>query len=402
MKKTNKIYCRIYQGVLRLASYFLPWRKPILLEGINCIQKLPGIMKKEGTDKVLIVTGRHIGASGLMDPLLSCLHKEEVEFYIYSRTVPNPTVDNIGEALEIYRSHRCNGIIAFGGGSPIDCAKGVACRVARPDKSIAQMKGVLKVRKKLPPLIAVPTTSGSGSETTVAAVISNPGTHEKYAINDPMLIPQYAVLDPSITAGLPPQITASTGMDALTHAVEAYIGRSNTKETKRMAVEAVKLIFANIYTAYSHGSDLRARENMQKASFYAGAAFTRAYVGYVHAIAHSLGGFYGVPHGLANAVILPYILEAYGKPAHGKLADLADIVGITDPTDTIRQKAEKFIAAIRQLNRMMGIPEKIEGILNSDIPLMAERACRESNPLYPVPRIMDRKELEGIFGLIMG
>jgi len=393
------LYCRIYQIILRLSSYLLVWRKPELLEGIDSIQRLPALIKSKGVN-ILIVTGPHVAKSGLMDSLLLGLKKESVNYFIYDKTVPNPTIDNIEEALKIYNTNNCNGIVAFGGGSPIDCAKGVACRVARPQKTIAQMKGLLKVRKKLPLLIVIPTTAGTGSETTIAAVISNPSTHEKYAINDPVMIPQYAVLDPVITAGLPPHLTATTGMDALTHAVEAYIGRSNTKETKRKAIKATKLIFNNIYKAYSDGSDLEARENMQKASFYAGIAFTRAYVGYVHAIAHSLGGFYGVPHGFANAIILPYILEAYGKSAYQKLSELADAVGITEVSDTKEQKAHKFIEAIKQLNKDMNIPNKIDKILDKDIPLMVERANKESNPLYPVPKIMRKKELGQIYDLI--
>jgi len=393
------LYCRIYQIILRLSSYLLVWRKPELLEGIDSIQRLPALIKSTGVN-ILIVTGPHVAKSGLMDSLLLGLKKESVNYFIYDKTVPNPTIDNIEEALKIYNTNNCNGIVAFGGGSPIDCAKGVACRVARPQKTIAQMKGLLKVRKKLPLLIVIPTTAGTGSETTIAAVISNPSTHEKYAINDPVMIPQYAVLDPVITAGLPPHLTATTGMDALTHAVEAYIGRSNTKETKRKAIKATKLIFNNIYKAYSDGSDLEARENMQKASFYAGIAFTRAYVGYVHAIAHSLGGFYGVPHGFANAIILPYILEAYGKSAYQKLSELADAVGITEVSDTKEQKAHKFIEAIKQLNKDMNIPNKIDKILDKDIPLMVERANKESNPLYPVPKIMRKKELGQIYDLI--
>jgi alcohol dehydrogenase class IV len=283
----------------------------VLSEGINSLQNLPKIVKNRNISKVLIVTGPKIYSSGLLDVMLKGLEKEGVTYYIYYKTIPNPTIDNVEAALEIYKSNNCKGIIAFGGGSPIDCAKGVACRVARPEKTIPQMKGLLKVRKNLPPLIAIPTTAGSGSETTVAAVLSNPSTHEKYAINDPVIIPHYAVLDPVLTAGLPQHVTSTTGMDALTHAVEAYIGRGNTKETKMMAIMATKLIFENIYKAYSDGTDLNARGNMQKASFYAGIAFTRAYVGYVHAVAHTLGGFYRIPHGLANAVILPYVLELY-------------------------------------------------------------------------------------------
>lgn len=393
-------YCRIYQGILKLSSNLLPWREPELIDGINSIQRLPSLIKKKGISKVLIVTGRVISSLGLMDNLLKGLEEEEIHYYVYDKTVQNPTIDNIEEALKIYNSNGCMGIIAFGGGSPIDCAKGVACRVARPDKTIPQMRGVLKVRKKLPPLIAIPTTAGSGSETTVAAVISNTSTHEKYAINDPAIIPQYAVLDPVLTAGLPPHVTSTTGMDALTHAVEAYIGRSNTKETKTMATKATKLIFDNIYKAYSDGSNLEARENMQKASFYAGIAFTRAYVGYVHAVAHTLGGFYGIPHGLANAVILPYVLELYGESAHKSLAELADVVQITEPSDTTQEKAHKFIEAVKRLNKEMAIPNKITGILDKDISLMVERADKESNPLYPVPRIMSKKELAKIYYLI--
>lgn len=393
-------YCRIYQGILKFSSDLLPWREPELIDGINSIKRLPVLIKEKGISKVLIVTGRVISSLGLMDNLLKGLEEEGIAYYVYDKTVPNPTIDNIEEALKIYNSNGCMGIIAFGGGSPIDCAKGVACRVARPDKTIPQMRGVLKVRKKLPPLIAIPTTAGSGSETTIAAVISNTSTHEKYAINDPAIIPQYAVLDPVLTAGLPPHVTSTTGMDALTHAVEAYIGRSNTKETKMMAIKATKLIFDNIYKAYLDGSNLEARENMQKASFYAGIAFTRAYVGYVHAVAHTLGGFYGTPHGLANAVILPYVLELYGESAHKSLAELADAVQITEPSDTIQEKAHKFIEAVKRLNKEMAIPDKITGILDKDIPLMVERADKEANPLYPVPRVMSKKELEKIYYLI--
>ncbi|MDD3416598.1 MAG: iron-containing alcohol dehydrogenase [Lachnospiraceae bacterium] len=395
-----KLYCRIYQTIFKLASAFLPWRKPELLEGINSLQNLPEIVKNRNINKVLIVTGPQIFSLGLLDVMLKGLEKEGVTYYIYNKTVQNPTIDNVEDALEIYKSNNCKGIIAFGGGSPIDCAKGVACRVARPEKTIPQMKGLLKVRKNLPLLIAIPTTAGSGSETTVAAVLSNPTTHEKYAINDPVIIPHYAVLDPVITTGLPQHVTSTTGMDALTHAVEAYIGRGNTKETEMMAIKATKLIFENIYKAYSDGTDLNARGNMQKASFYAGIAFTRAYVGYVHAVAHTLGGFYGIPHGLANAVILPYVLESYGKSAQKRLAELADVVDITKPTDTIENKAHKFIEAIKELNREMKIPDKIMGINDKDIPLMVKRADKESNPLYPVPRIMDKKELEKIYYLI--
>lgn len=386
-------YCRIYQGAFRLVSPLLPWRKPELLEGANSLQQLPPLIKARGTDRVLIVTDKGLASLGLLDGLLDGLQREGIDYAVYDETVPNPTIDNIETALALYHARQCQGLIAFGGGSPMDCAKGVAARVARPEKSIPQLRGVLKVRKAIPPLFAIPTTAGTGSEATVAAVVSNPHTHEKFAINDPVLIPHVAVLDPLLTVKLPPHITATTGMDALTHAIEAYIGQSNTAETRACSREAVQLIFAHLLDAYADGSNLTARTQMQKAAYLAGVAFTRAYVGYVHAIAHTLGGFYGVPHGLANAVILPYVLEYYGECVHQPLAELADVAGITAPADSPVEKARKMIAAIRGLNERMNIPRKIGGIAASDIPLMAERAFHEANPLYPVPRILGKKDL---------
>ncbi len=388
-----RVYARLCQLTLRIVAYLLPWRKPELLEGEGSLHQLPQVIKKKKCNALLLVTDQGITAIGLLDSLLEALEEEGIQFVIYDKTVPNPTIENIEEALAIYHSHQCKGILAFGGGSPIDCAKGVAARVARPEKSISQMRGQLKVRKHIPPLFVVPTTAGTGSEATVAAVISNANTHEKYAINDPALIPHVAVLEPILTLNLPPHITSTTGMDALTHAVEAYIGRSNTAETKQCSKEAVSLIFNNLYEAYVNGSDVHARTQMQKASYLAGVAFTRAYVGYVHAIAHTLGGFYSIPHGFANAVILPYVLEYYGDSVHKPLAELADVAGISHPTDNDQQKATKFIEAIKKLNVDMQIPTKISGVKESDIPLMVERALQEANPLYPVPRILFKQDL---------
>lgn len=388
-----KMYCRSFQGVMRTASYLMPWREPQLLEGENSLRELAKLIKKQEIESVLIVTDQGIVSVGLMDEFLEDLRAEGINYCLYDKTVPNPTIDNIEEALDMYSTNKCQGIVAFGGGSPMDCAKGVGARVARPNKSLAQMKGVLKVLKKLPPMFAIPTTAGTGSEATLAAVVSNSSTHEKYAIMDTSLIPHFAVLDPLLTVKLPPHITAATGIDALTHAVEAYIGRSNTKDTKKYSLDAVRLIFENLYEAYSNPTNLTARSNMQKAAYLAGMAFTRAYVGYVHAIAHTLGGFYSVPHGLANAIILPYVLEYYGDSVHQPLAELADLVGIGVQSDTIEQKAVKFIDAIKILNEKMDIPKKVSGINESDIPVMVERALQEANPLYPVPRILFKEDI---------
>ena len=311
------------------------------------------------------------------------------------------TIPNVEEARELYLNHNCEAIIAFGGGSPMDCAKVAAARVAAPNKLIPSMRGTLKVLTKLPPLYAVPTTAGTGSETTIAAVIVNPETHEKFAINDPCLRPKMAVLDPELTVGLPPHITSTTGMDALTHAVEAYIGRSNTPATKAAAEKAVKMIFENLETAYNEPKNIEARDNMLNASFNAGIAFTQAYVGYVHAIAHNLGGFYNVPHGLANAIILPYVLRYYGDAIYDKLAALADIAGLKTDGMSYEEKATYFIDEICAMNARMKIPASFDCIKEEDIPTIAERAMYEGNPLYPVPKLMDEEQCEQLIRSMM-
>ena len=283
----------------------------------------------------------------------------------------------------------------------MDCAKGAGARISNPKRSINSMRGLFHVRKRLPLLIAVPTTAGTGSETTIAAVITDSETHEKSAINSSKIRPLYAALDPALTTGLPQKITSTTGIDALTHAVEAYIGGSNTPSTRRNAEKAVKLIFENLETAYNDGKNLEARNNMLLGSFCAGVAFTRAYVGYVHCIAHQLGGLYGVPHGLANAVILPYVLEYYGETAHKPLARLASFAGIGENLKTDKEKAEAFIAEIKAMERRMEIPEKFEQIKEEDIPVIVKRALKEGNPLYPVPKIMTPADCEKVVRSLM-
>lgn len=314
---------------------------------------------------------------------------------------PNPPVAEAEAIAALYRAEHCDSFVAVGGGSPMDAAKAAAALLARPHRTLAQMAGILKVRRPIPPFIAVPTTAGTGSETTLAAVVTDTKTHEKYALNDPVLRPKYAVLDPELTVGLPPHITSTTGMDALTHAVEAYIGHSNTKDTSEKAEVATKLIFENLEEAYKNGKDLHAREQMLLASHYAGIAFTRAYVGNVHAIAHNLGGFYGVPHGLANAIILPYVLDFYGETAYERLARLCECAGVAKAGQTDEQKALDFIQAIRDMNARMNIPDKIEKIQEKDIETIAKRACKEANPLYPVPRIMDLDDCIAIIHRLM-
>lgn len=312
MHLARRAWCRTYQTVFRIALPILPYTEPRILEHA---EDVPAVLQKRSIQKALIVTDPGIARLGLTASLERALTAQGIGATVYAETRANPTVSNVEEAAALYRENDCRAIIGFGGGSAMDCAKGVGARIAQPNKPINKMRGLLRVHRLLPLLIAVPTTAGTGSEVTLAAVITDDETHYKYPINDFVLIPRFAVHDPEFTRGLPASITGQTGMDALTHAVEAFIGRSTTPYTRKMARQAVQLIHDNLLEAYEHGDDMRARRNMLLAAYKAGVAFTRSYVGYVHAIAHSLGGRYGIPHGLANAIILPHMLRAYGDAA---------------------------------------------------------------------------------------
>ena len=336
MNPLKAVYCRAFQLGFKLALPLLPYREPKILKNM---EEVAETLKKKKIGSVLLVTDQGIRGCGLTAHLEKVLREQGIDCPVFDGTVPNPTIDNIEEARALYLEHSCGALIGFGGGSSIDCAKAVGARIARPNKNVRQMRGILKVGKKIPPLFAIPTTAGTGSETTLAAVITNPENQHKYPINDFVLIPHYAVLDPLVTLGLPQQLTATTGMDAMTHAVEAFIGRSTTGKTRRYAKKAVKWIYENIETVYTDGLNERARRKMLYASFLAGESFSISYVGYVHAIAHSLGGQYGTPHGLANAVILPYFLDHYGKTIDKKLAILAKNAGMADKDQSIAEAA---------------------------------------------------------------
>ncbi len=390
--------CRIYQGAFRIMLPFLPYREPKILKSNK---DLANKLKELAITNVLLVTDSGLKKLGLTAELEKAIKDKGIQLHIYDRTVPNPTTNNVAEALEMYNSFHCEAIVAFGGGSPMDCAKAVGARVVRPNKPPSKMKGVLKVMKKLPPLFAIPTTAGTGSETTIAAVITDSETRHKYAINDFSLIPHYAMLDEKLTFGLPPHITATTGMDALTHAVEAYIGRSTTKKTRQNAKDAVKLIFENLENAYHNGNNKLARANMLKASYLAGLAFTKSYVGYVHAVAHSLGGKYNIAHGLANAVLLPVVLKKYGKRIYKKLWQLGLYARLFATDTPIEQGAKLFIKKIEKMNKAMNIPTNFPELNRMDIPALAVTASKESNPLYPVPVLYNAEQLEEIYRQVL-
>lgn len=375
---------RAYQCVFGLGARLLPWRQPETITGPGSLADIPARLTRYGAHHPLVVASRRQCADPAFQQMLSRLGG----YTLFSDIKPNPPVSTVEAAAALYRQAHCDSLVAVGGGSPMDTAKAAAALVVRPGKAPEQLAGLLKVRRAIPPFIAVPTTAGTGSETTIAAVVTG-ADHHKYAISDLCLIPRCAVLDPLLTVSLPPHTTAETGMDALTHAVEAYIGRFyHTHQTDAMSEEAVVTIFRTLEHACAHGDDVEARQALLTASYQAGVAFTRAGVGNVHAIAHTLGGLYGVGHGLANAVLLPVVLRDYGAAAHRRLARLAELVGLSG--DSEADRANAFIDAIFAMNARLGIPTGFTCIREADLPQMAAWAAKEANPTYPVPVIYDR------------
>lgn len=389
--KFEVAYCRVYQAVLKVGNYFMGYRMPEYMEGAGKIRELGGFLKEKNINDVLVVTGSGMMRRGTAQPLLDGFDEAGIRYTVQCFDHSDPTSDDVEEGFKAYQDNGCKALVALGGGSRIDCAKGIAAKAVHPRKKVSQLQGLLKVHKRIPPFVAIPTTAGAGSETTVAAVIIDSATHRKAAINDPALIPKYAVFDPTLTVGLPPFTTATTGMDALCHAVEAYTNHTyNTRLENDLAKQAVKLIHDNILIAFEDGGNLEARQNMQRAAFYAGRAFTRGCVGYVHAVGHTLGGLYGVPHGLAMSVILPHVMRQFGAPARMRLAELADACGILGTTQT--EKAAGFISWIEHTNAKMGLPSTFDMIEDKDIDQMIAWAMKEANPLYPVPVVWSKED----------
>ena len=391
----------VFAGAMYVWGWIFP--DPIIVKGPGSVKRLPEIILKKGYNKVLVVTGPHILKLGLLDDLFKAMDEAGLGYAIHKQMQANPSIEDVETAKEIYDKEGCQAIIALGGGSPMDCAKGVMARVARPDRPVKKMKGVFMVTLPSkgmkgympPPLFAVPTTAGTGSETTIASVITDNASKDKFPIMDPLIRAKYAVLDPKLTTGLPGKITSTTGMDALTHAVEGYTNIwYNDFKFDELGKEAVRLVFNNLETAYNNPEDLVARENMLVAAYDAGMCFTRGGVGYVHGIGHRLGGLYHVPHGLAMAVILPHVFsnKFLGPYVTDELAELADAVGITGINN--KAKAEAFVQEIREMNKRMNIPNGFTCIKEEDIPLIAERCIAEVNPTYPVKHIFSKKEIE--------
>lgn len=394
-----KAYCRSFQATMKTANYFIGYRMPEYIEGPGSIMRLAKLIKEKGTGNILVVTDGNLLKMGLLNSMLESFTNVGLKYTIFADVEKNPTSDNVEAGFKVYQENQCTSFVGFGGGAAMDCAKAIAAKSVHPSLSVTQLHGILKVHAKIPPFFAVPTTAGTGSETTIAAVIIDSKTHHKASINDPSILPKYAVLDPELTMGLPPFVTATTGLDALCHAVEAYTNHTyNTALEDFLAKEAVHLIHDNILVAYHDGKNLLARQNMQKAAFYAGRAFTRGCVGYVHAVGHTLGGLYGVPHGLAMSIILPHVMRQYGAPAYRRLADLANVCGIEGATTA--DKANKFIDWIEDVKKKMEIPAGADMIKDEDVPQIITWAMAEANPLYPCPQVWGKEDFEKLITTI--
>ena len=384
-----------------LAVRFLPIPQPTILVGPGASGRLGQTIAGFGHKKILIVTDSIISKLGLLDDLTRALTEGGAQYVVFDAITPDAPIPLIEEGIDFYTAHDCDAIVAFGGGSSMDASKAIAAAVSNPGKSLRDLAGYFKGLSTPVKIYAVPTTAGTGSEVTVAAVISDPERQAKLVIVDTRLVPKMAALDPCLMTGLPPHITAATGIDALTHAIESFIGKWANPYTDDMALSAVGLIFDNLRVAYSDGKNLAAREKMALAATYAGLAFTRANVGYVHAIAHQFGGRYHTPHGLANAIMLPLVLR-YSLPAvTDRLALLAVRAKLGKESEGEDALAQKFLDAVVQLNRDLAIPTFLAALKKADIPQLAEAACREAHTGYPVPRYMTQAQCEDLIRQVL-
>ena len=375
---------------------FLPIPQPTLLVGPGSSGRLGQAVAGFGHRKILIVTDGIISKLGLLKTLTDALGEGGAAYVVFDEITPDAPIPLIERGIDFYREHDCDAIVAVGGGSSMDASKAIAVSIANPKKSLRSLAGYFKGFNTPVPIYAIPTTAGTGSEVTVAAVIAAPERHSKLVVVDTRMVPKMAALDPSLMTGLPPSVTAATGIDALTHAVEAYIGNWATPYTDGMALSAVGLIFENLRTCYREGGNLEAREKMSLASTYAGIAFTRANVGYVHAIAHQFGGLYHTPHGLANAIVLPHVLRFSAPAITGRLAQLAVRAGLGAGHEDDDTLARKFLEGVDALNRDLNIPTYLAALRESDIPALARAALKEAHTGYPVPRYMTLSQCEDL------
>lgn len=393
MRLIHSFLNRCLTSLLSIVQRFLVYPSQMTFSGQGSAEQLCDHVSRLGYKKILLITDKILVDLGLADGVRETIEKNQGELFIFDGVLPDPTVTMVNDALAIVQKHGCDAIIAMGGGSSIDTAKGVAA--AATHGGLDKLVGILKLKRKTLPLFAIPTTSGTGSEVSIAAVISDPDTHQKAVMADPKIIPQAVALDAKLLVGMPPSVTASTGIDALSHAIETYIGRWADETVYSYSGAAVKLIFEHLPKAYANGSDLNARESLSLASYYAGSALNIGSVGNVHALAHQIGGKYGIPHGIAIGAVMPHVLSASLNEAQVPLAQLAEIIGVASKSETTLQNAKRFVTALVELQAEVGMPTHIEKIQTTDIKGLAQDGLKEALS-YPVPYFMTQAEAESL------
>jgi|TARA_R110001583_G_scaffold51180_7_gene159901 alcohol dehydrogenase class IV len=390
---------RSYLALIAIPFKLMPSLAYMAFTGQGSTAQLCRHIARQGIRKVLVVSDKPLVELGIVARAVDVLTEEGLVCTIYDGTLPDPTFSMVDAGLALQAEYNCDAVLAIGGGSSIDCAKTIAS-AATNGRDGRKLVGYFKVKKAPLPLFALPTTSGTGSEATIAAVISDQQSHEKFFIADPKMLPKAVALDADLLLGMPAAITAATGMDALTHAIETYISLWGTDSSNAYGYASVKMIFEYLPRAYRDGSDAVAREQMAIAAYYSGMAINDAGVGNVHAIAHQLGRQYGTPHGLANALVMPEVLRFMAKAAQEPLAKLGRLIDVAGSGDSDEKAAEKFIDAIADLNRRLGIPGQLDSLNKADIPAIAAAAVKEG-AAYPVPILMSRAECQAILATLL-
>lgn len=397
----NKIVGTGYVTGLKAVTYLLNIPKPTVFMGRGASLKLAESVSQFGLRKLLIVTDKALYEMGLLEPVLIQLQTSGMPYSLFTEVLPDPTFDMVEKGLQQYRAQNCDGILAIGGGSSIDAAKVIALSASN-EVAPQQLIGILKGRKPAAPFFVITTTAGTGSEATIGAVISDSVTHKKELVIDTKLVPLVAALDPDLMKGLPPAITAATGMDALTHLIESYLSTLATAESDYYSRSGIQMVFENLPLAFKRGNVLKAREKMALASYYGGLTINIAGLGYVHAFSHQLGSLYGIPHGIANATVLPYVLEFNKVAAAARMAEIARFLGLGVAGDSDKDLAEKLVHAVKNMIQDIGIKPVIPQIKKQDYPQIIRQAFKEANSTYAVPKYMSYDEAEVLLDRVSG
>lgn len=395
----DKIKHKLNMMLFKLFLKLVKIPTPDTFIGAESSLQLCRTIPMHGVTHILLVTDAVLAQLGLMKACIEELERLGVSVTVYDKVAPNPTEEQITEGIRIAKQSACDGVLGFGGGSPMDAAKVIAAGV-NSDKTVPEMEGFLRFKNPALPLFLIPTTAGTGSETTFVAVVASTQNERKYTLGDARFVPLATAIDHKLMVGIPANITAETGMDALTHAVESYIGILSNDRSRQASRIATKLIFNFLERAYKDGNDLEAREAMAYAAYQGGVSLI-ASAGYVHGIAHQLGGIYHITHGLANAVILPHILEYSIVEASKPLSELADVIGLDVAGKSELQKAQLFIDAVKTLSNSLNIPTHFEQIKEQDVARIYTQAQKESLVAYGVPKLLPRAEGEAIIRKLM-